>query len=79
MCSGLVIDGAAVARLADVRGVQIRGCRARAGTGLFLNIEGPQSERVMLVGNDLAEAEKGYETGPGVPDTAVFEMMNLLD
>jgi len=72
-------DGAAVVRLADVRGVQIRSCRARAGTGLFLNIEGPRSERVMLVGNDLADAAKGYETGPGVADAAVFEMMNLLD
>jgi hypothetical protein len=71
--------GAAVVGLADVRGAQIRGCRARAGTGLFLKVDGSQSERVMLVGNDLADAAKVYETGPGVPDTTVFEMMNLFD
>jgi hypothetical protein len=72
-------DGAAVVGLADVRGAHIRGCRARAGTGLFLKVEGPQSERVMLVGNDLAQAEKVCETGPEVPDTAVFERMNRFD
>lgn len=71
--------GAALVRLKDAAGVLVRGCRPEAGTDLFLRIEGAQSTAIMLVGNDLAEAGKIYETGPEAAETAVFERMNRFD
>jgi len=71
-------------RLTDAKGVFVRGCRPRTGTELFLNLQGPQSERVVLMANDLsgvsperdAFRQKIVETGPDVAKTALAQWAN---
>ncbi|UCG57521.1 MAG: glycoside hydrolase family 28 protein [Phycisphaerales bacterium] len=66
-------------RLTDVQGALIRGCRPKKGTDVFLKLEGAQSRRVCLVGNDLSGVAKIVETGPDVARTALAQMANLVD
>ncbi|MHC4807045.1 MAG: glycoside hydrolase family 28 protein, partial [Planctomycetota bacterium] len=65
-----------ILRLTDVKGVFIRGCRPRAGTDVFLKLQGAQSENVVLAGNDLSDVRKVVERAPDVPETALSEMAN---
>ena len=67
---------AATIRLTDAKGVFIRGCRPRPGTELFLNLQGSQSERVVLMANDLSGVRKITETGPDVAKTALAQRAN---
>jgi polygalacturonase len=67
---------AATIRLTDAKGVFIRGCRPRTGTELFLNLQGPQSERVVLIANDFSSVKKIVETGPDVARTALAQRAN---
>ncbi len=62
---------AATIRLTDAKGVFVRGCRPRTGTELFLNLQGSQSERIVLMANDLSGASKIVEMGPDVAKTAL--------
>ena len=65
-----------ILRLTDVRGVFIRGCRPRARTNVFLKLQGAQSEKVVLAGNDLSCVSKAVERALDVPETALSEMAN---
>jgi len=67
---------AATIRLTDAKGVFVRGCRPGTGTELFLNLQGPQSERVVLMANDFSGVRKIVETGPDVAKTALAQRAN---
>lgn len=72
-------DAAAPIRLKDARGAFVRGCRAKAGTDVFLHLQGPHSERVTLAGNDLKGVSKIVEMASEVPEMALFTMANRFD
>jgi hypothetical protein len=74
--TGYSPGAAATIRLTDARGVLVRGCRPRMGTELYLNIQGSQSEHVVLVANDLSGVAKIVETGPDVGKTALTQLAN---
>jgi len=67
---------AATIRLTDAKGVFVRGCKPGTGTELFLNLQGPQSERVVLMANDFSGVRKIVETGPDVAKTALAQRAN---
>ena len=66
----------AVIRLNNARGIFVRGCRPKAGTDLFLNLQGPQSERVILMANDLSAVGTIAKMAPDVPKTALVQRAN---
>lgn len=72
----MLVGASSILRLTDVKGVFIRGCRPRAGTNVFLKLQGAQSENVVLAGNDLSAVSKVAERGREVPETALSEMAN---
>ncbi len=57
-------------RLSNVRDALITHCRAAAGTGEYLRVEG-KSTGISLIANDLARAAKAVALGDGVPADAV--------
>lgn len=70
---------AAIIRLIDVKGAFIRGCRAKPGTDVFLQLQGAQSERVTLAGNDLTGVAKIAEVAADVHELALFKVANRFD
>ncbi|MHC4328666.1 MAG: glycoside hydrolase family 28 protein [Planctomycetota bacterium] len=66
----------ATIRLTDARGVLVRGCRPKAGSELFLNLQGAGSDRIVLMANDLSGVEKIFEKGPDVKRTALTQQSN---
>ncbi|MHC4424541.1 MAG: glycoside hydrolase family 28 protein [Planctomycetota bacterium] len=72
-------DAGAIIRLADVREILVRGCRPKAGTDVFLKLEGARSEKIVLAGNDLSGAGKVVERAPDVAKTALSELANYVD
>ncbi len=66
----------ATIRLTDAKDVFIRGCRPKSGTELFLNLQGSQSESVVLMANDFSGAGKIVEMGPEVAKTALVQRAN---
>ena len=69
---------AATIRLTDVKGVLVRGCRPEAGTELFLYLQGRQSERIVLMANDLSAVSRVAKMAPDVPKTALAQLANHL-
>ncbi len=69
---------AATIRLTDAKGIFVRGCRPGTGTELFLNLQGSQSERVVIMANDLSGVRKITEIGPDVAKTALAQRANYL-
>ncbi|OHB75453.1 MAG: hypothetical protein A2Z25_06895 [Planctomycetes bacterium RBG_16_55_9] len=69
----------ATVRLTDARDTFIRGCRPKAGTDLFLKVDGTRSKGIVLTGNDFSNAAKIVERAPDVPTAAVSEIANLAD
>ena len=69
----------AIIRLAEVKGIFIRGCRPKAVTDTFLKLQGPQSERVLLMANDLSRVKRIAEIGPDVPKAALSKLANHVD
>ncbi|MFB0554173.1 MAG: glycoside hydrolase family 28 protein [Phycisphaerae bacterium] len=67
---------AATIRLTDAKGVFVRGCRPRTGTELFLNLQGSQSERIVLMANDLSRVRKIVDIGSDVAKTALAQRAN---
>lgn len=63
-------------QMRDVRDAFVHGCRASAGTGVFLQVEGAGSAGIVLAGNDLsragqpvlvaAELQQGAVRGDGI-------------
>jgi len=68
--------GSSTIRLSDVKDVFIRGCRPKAGTEVFLQVQGAKSEGIALVGNDFSGAEKVLVSRQDVAKTAVSQMGN---
>ncbi len=66
-------------RLSGVKDVLIRACRPKAGTDVFLELEGSGSEGVMLVGNDLSGVRRVVEQASDVSKVALSEMANRID
>ncbi|OHB75973.1 MAG: hypothetical protein A2Z25_13110 [Planctomycetes bacterium RBG_16_55_9] len=62
-----------VVRLERVREVFVRGCRAFAGTGDFLELCGNTTGNVVLIGNYFAAAKKPFVLKEGAPEGAVVE------
>jgi len=63
-------------RLTDVKGALIRGSRPKVGTDIFLELQGAQSDNVVLMGNDLSGVNKVVQISPDVPKGAFFELAN---
>jgi len=66
-------------RLTDVKGVLIRGCRPKVGTDVFLKLQGAQTDKVVLMGNDLSGVNKVAQISPDVPKGALSELANHTD
>ncbi|UCG57210.1 MAG: glycoside hydrolase family 28 protein [Phycisphaerales bacterium] len=69
---------ASTIRLVDVRDVQVRGCRPKVGTDLFLYLAGSRTERVVLMGNDLSRVGRIAELAADVPSKALVQFGNYL-
>jgi hypothetical protein len=62
---------APVIHLENVSDAFLQGCRAGAGTGTFLRVEGPGTGRIFLGGNALSAAALPVDVRPDVPPEAV--------
>lgn len=71
-------SGMPVMRLKQVRRAFIRGCSASPGTGTYLQVEGQDTEKISVMGNDLSEAGKPISLAEGVKSNAVFESGNRM-
>lgn len=69
-------DACATIRLTDVKGAFIRGCKPQKGTDIFVKLDGPASEGVVLVANDLSRVSRIAEIAPDVPKTALSQLAN---
>jgi len=69
-------SGSSTIRLSDVKDVFIRGCRPKAGTDVFLEVQGAKSEGIVLIGNDFSGVEKVLVSGQDVAKTAVSQTGN---
>jgi len=67
-----VASGQPVVRLTQTRRALLRGCVAPAGTKTFLEVQGDQSERIVVAASELSAAAKAVETGGGVPSGAIL-------
>jgi hypothetical protein len=50
----------------------VHGCRAMAGTGIFLRIEGKDTRGIVLSGNDLSRAEEATSLARDVRPDALL-------
>jgi hypothetical protein len=66
-------------RLTDVQSVLIRGCMPPGGTEVFLSLQGAQSDRVTLAGNDFRGVGKVVAAGAEVPAKTVAELANRTE
>lgn len=76
--SGFWPGAAPSLRFIDTRAALVRGCRPAAGTSLFLKLQGSQSERIFLTGNDFSGVEKIAETGREADKNALVEIANYV-
>ncbi|MBI4892492.1 MAG: glycoside hydrolase family 28 protein [Acidobacteria bacterium] len=60
-------------RLINARSAFLRGCRAPAGSQLFLEVQGRASERITLLASDLTGAREAVRHEDEVPPGAVTE------
>lgn len=66
-----------VIRLANTRGVSIRGCRPQAPLHTFLQLTGEATEGVVLVGNDLRLVNRIARIAPEVHGEALVQVANI--
>lgn len=66
-----------VIKLIQTKQAFIRGCSAPAGTKTFLEVQGSETESVVLNGNNLLAAEQGTQSGADVPKSAVTASGNV--
>ena len=66
-----VPDAEPLVVLKDVRTAMLRGCVAPPDTGVFLRLLSG-CERINVMNNDLTRAATALESGPDVPESAVF-------
>ena len=69
--SSAVASGQPAVRLIQTRSAFLRGCHSPAGSKLFLDVQGPQTERITLLASDLGGMEKPVQVGSSVPPGAV--------
>jgi hypothetical protein len=69
--SSAVASGQPAVRLIQTRSAFLRGCHAPAGAKSFLDVQGPQTERITLLASDLGGIEKPVQVGSSVPPGAV--------
>lgn len=62
---------AAMIRFTDVQEAFVRGCRPQVQAGTFLRLQGKETERVVLVGNDFAAVDTLVQADADVAETAV--------
>jgi hypothetical protein len=60
-------SAAPVLHLSNVQDVSIRACRAEAGTGTFLRLDGSDCAGNTAVGNDLARARTPFDLAADLP------------
>jgi hypothetical protein len=65
--------GASIIHMENVDGAFVHGCRAPAGTGTFLRLEGANTQGVVLKGNDLTQAKRAVDLAGDVRADAVIE------
>jgi len=66
-------------RFTNARDVLVRGCTPADGIGLFLAVQGAQTDGITLTGNDFRHVGKVVETGAGAVETAVALIANRMD
>ena len=69
--STAVASGQPAVRLIQTRSAFLRGCSAPAGSKSFLDVQGPQTERITLLASDMGGLEKPVHIGSSVPPGAV--------
>jgi hypothetical protein len=67
-----------VIKLIQAKQAFIRGCSAPAGTKAFVEVQGSNTESVVLNGNNLLGAEQAIQTGTDVPQAAVTVFGNVM-
>jgi hypothetical protein len=67
-----------VVKLIQTKQAFIRGCNAPAGTKTFVEVEGGNTESIVLNGNNLLGAEQAIQTGADVSPTAVIASGNVV-
>ncbi|MBN1976211.1 MAG: glycoside hydrolase family 28 protein [Anaerolineae bacterium] len=72
-CTTHTPNQAPVIHMKDVAGAFVHGCRAVAGTGKFLHVEGADSRNIALSGNDLGRAGEAVSLAQEVRPDAVSE------
>ena len=63
---------AALLRLRDARQVYLHGCRPLGDAALFLSVEGPASQEILLQANHLHRAAQAYTLAEGAPVDAII-------
>jgi hypothetical protein len=61
-----------VVKLIQARQALVQNCSAPAHAKTFLEVQGEQTERVVLLNNELSAAEKAAAAGSGVPKGALI-------
>ncbi len=64
-------------KLTDVRQALIQGCVASPGTKTFLEIQGSQTDNVVLMNTHLGTTNPAVTTGPDVPKNSVAQSGNF--
>ena len=65
-------------RLRNVRGAFFRGNYASQGTSAFLALEGGQTSRITLIGNDLSGAARSFDRESEIAEGVVCSIANRL-
>jgi len=62
---------APILRMEDVQGAFVHGCRAPAGTGTFVRLEGEATQEIVFAANDLHLAGQAIHVGAGARREAI--------
>jgi hypothetical protein len=66
-----------VVKLVATKGALLQACSAPAGTKAFLEVQGAQSDGIVLMSSNLLSAEQAMLTGPDVSKDAVTATGNI--
>jgi hypothetical protein len=67
-------EGKAAVVLRQVEGAVLRDGTAMPGTGTFVEVQGPKSKDIVLVGNDVRQAKIPYRLGAGAGPASVRQL-----
>jgi hypothetical protein len=65
-CTTHTPNQAPVIHMKNVDDAFVHGCRAMAGTGKFIQIEGPDTQGIVLTGNSLSRAAEAVSLAQDV-------------